>query len=362
MTLRTLAREIRDYPATALFSLIWVLVFVAMIASRFTEGPPVTWRQFLLVGMNDGHRFGDLTIKELASGEIWRLVTCNFVHYSLLHISLNIFAFYLLGTMIESWYGSWQFIFIYLLTGGLGNLMSALGRQAAHYSPTTHAAGGSTVIMGLIGLCLVVGWRSRNSREGELRWHMLVALGLTALLGFVFRDYIDNWGHAGGALVGFGLGFADRHFLRSVRRPSAWALGVMAGLVIVFSGMAQLVANRREAPLRRQAQLRAEVNVREIAYRNLRAAPMLLDQKADPRLLTRGLDVIAGLLDGGTTRIDFRRLRELAAVAETRALTEAEKVEFKQRAGTLCGQIRPELDVRLRELWKGRRKPAPGTR
>jgi hypothetical protein len=89
---------------------------------------------------------------------------------------------------------------------------------------------------------------------------------------------------------------------------------------------------------------------------------MLLDQKADPRLLTRGLDVIAGLLDGGATRIDFRRLRELAAVAETRALTEAEKVEFKQRAGTLCDQIRPELDVRLRELWKDRRKPAPGTR
>ena len=89
---------------------------------------------------------------------------------------------------------------------------------------------------------------------------------------------------------------------------------------------------------------------------------MLLDQKADPRLLARGLDVIAGLLDGGTTRSDFRRLRELAATAGTRALTEAEKVEFKQRARTLSDQLRPELDVRLRELWKGRRKPAPGTR
>ncbi|MGD0040216.1 MAG: rhomboid family intramembrane serine protease [Isosphaeraceae bacterium] len=356
MTLRTLARETRDYPATALFSLIWVLVFAAMVASRFTEGPPVTWRQFLLVGMNDGHRFGDLTIKELAHGEIWRLVTCTFVHYSLIHILLNILAFYLLGTMIESWYGSWQFIFIYLLTGSLGNLLSALGRQAAHYSPTTHSAGGSTVIMGLIGLCLVVGWRSRSSREGELRWHMLVSLGLTALLGFVFRDYIDNWGHAGGALVGIGLGFADRRFVRGVRRPSAWGLGVMAGLVIAGCGLAQLAADRREAPLRRQALLRAEVNAREIAYRNLRAAPMLLDQKADPRLLARGLDVIAGVLDGGTTRSDFRRLRELAAVAGTRALTEAEQIEFKKRAGALSDQLRPELNVRLRELWKERRK------
>ena len=356
MTLRTLAREIKDYPATAVFSLIWVLVFAAMVACRLTEGPPVTWRQFLIVGMNDGHRFGDLTIKELAHGEIWRLVTCNFVHYSLIHILLNLLAFYLLGTMIESWYGSWQFIFIYLLTGSLGNLLSALARQSAHYSPTTHAAGGSTVIMGLIGLCLVVGWRSRNSREGELRWPMLVSLGLTALLGFVFRDYIDNWGHAGGALVGFALGFADRRFLRSVRRPSAWGLGVMAGLVIAGCGLAQLAVDRREAPPRRQATLRAEVNAREIAYRNLRAAPRLLDQKADPRLLARGLDVIAGVLDGGTTRSDFRRLRELAAVAGTRALTEAEQIEFKKRAGALSDQLRPELNVRLRELWKERRE------
>ena len=141
---------------------------------------------------------------------------------------------------------------------------------------------------------------------------MLVSLGLTALLGFVFRDYIDNWGHAGGALVGFGLGFADRHFLRGVRSPSAWGLGVMAGLVIVFCGMAQLVANRREAPLHRQALLREELYVREVAYRNLRAATVLLDQQADHRLLASRLDALAGVLDRGATRSNYRRLRELA--------------------------------------------------
>ena len=29
MTFRTVAREVRDFPATACFSLIWILVFVA---------------------------------------------------------------------------------------------------------------------------------------------------------------------------------------------------------------------------------------------------------------------------------------------------------------------------------------------
>jgi len=136
----------------------------------------------------------------------------------------------------------------------------------------------------------------------------------------------------------------------------------MAVLVMVACGIAQLVADRREAPLRRQELLRTELKEREVAFRNLHVAPLLLDQKADPHLLARGLDLIAGVLDRGATRKDFRRLRALAATAATRSLTEAEKTEFKQRAGTLSQQLRPELDVRLRELWKERRQPAPGTR
>ena len=66
MTLRTLAREIRDYPATACFSLIWVLVFVAMVAVRMHQQPAPSWWQFLVLGMGEGHRFGDLTLTNWA--------------------------------------------------------------------------------------------------------------------------------------------------------------------------------------------------------------------------------------------------------------------------------------------------------
>ena len=363
MTLRTLARETRDYPATACFSLIWILVFVALLFVWMREQPaPGLWR-FLVLGIGDGHRFGDLTLYDLGRGEIWRLITSTFVHYSVIHITLNLLAFYLLGTLVESWYGAAQFILIYGLTGGLGNLVSALIRYAIGSGQNVHSGGGSVVIMGLVGLCAVMGWRSRTATGSDLGWQMFKALGLTGLLGIAFRSYIDNWGHAGGAFVGSLLGLLHRWFLRQYSRPSAWGMGVVMALVIAGCAIAQVNADRGEAPLRRQATslrrqatLRAEVNAREIAYRNLRAAPMLLDQKADPRLLARGLDLIAGVLDGGTTRSDFRRLRELAAVAGTRALTEAEQIEFKNRAGALSDQLRPELNDRLRELWKERRE------
>jgi hypothetical protein len=201
-----------------------------------------------------------------------------------------------------------------------------------------------------------MGWRSRTATGSDLGWQMVKALGLTGLLGIAFPRYIDNWGHAGGVFVGSLLGLLHRWFLRQYSRPSAWGMGIVSALVIAGCAIAQINADRREAPLRRQATLRAELNAREMAYRNLRAAPTLLDQKADPRLLASVLDAIAGVLDGGTTRSDFRRLRELAAVAATRVLSEAEKAEFKQRAGALSAQLRGELDVRLREFWKDRQK------
>ena len=203
MTFRTLAREIRDYPATVVFSAVWIVIFVAMVAGRLHDNPSPSWWRLLVLGIGDGHRFGDLTLNDMARGEIWRLITSSFVHYSLIHIVLNIVAFYLLGTLIESWYGSPAFILIYGLTGGLGNLVSVVIRQSIGSHPLIHSGGGSVVIMGLIGLCAIVGWRSRTSMGSELGWQMAKAIGLTGLLGVAFRGYIDNWGHAGGAICGF---------------------------------------------------------------------------------------------------------------------------------------------------------------
>ena len=168
MTLRTLAQDIRDYPATACFSLIWILIFAAMVAVRMQEQPaPGVWR-FLVLGIGDGHRFGDLTLRDLRHGEVWRLITCTFIHYSLIHIALNVLAFFLLGTLVESWYGTSQLILIYGLTGGLGNLVSAGIRYAIGSGENVHSGGGSVVIMGLIGLCAVMGLRSQTAMGSDL--------------------------------------------------------------------------------------------------------------------------------------------------------------------------------------------------
>ncbi len=83
---------------------------------------------------------------------MWRLVTSTFLHFSVVHIALNLLAFYQLGTLLESWYGTHQFVMIYGLTGGGGNLISIWIRYWNGSSPRSPSAGGSVVIMGLVAL------------------------------------------------------------------------------------------------------------------------------------------------------------------------------------------------------------------
>jgi rhomboid protease GluP len=338
MTLRTLAREIKDYPATAVFSLIWILVFAGMVAVHLRDQPSPGWWRFLVLGIGDGHRFGDLTVAKLRHGELWRLITCNFVHYSVLHIALNLLAFYVLGILVESWYGTPQFIMIYAVTGVLGNLVSVIIRVAIGLKDP-HAGGGSVVIMGLVGLCAVVGWRAHHSRDRELLWPMIFSLGLTALLGVAFRRYIDNWGHAGGLLVGLALGLADRAFLRNVSRPSAWGMGVAATLVIGACGLAQLAADRREARAVRELTAFAERKILIDANRALGIVALLGEKTLDARKVAQLLEWDADLLDRAATRNVYRRLLFLAVTAQSRALSDAEQVEFDQCLGQLSAQL-----------------------
>ena len=408
MTLRTVAREIKDYPATFCFSLSWIIVFVAMVATWLGADPAPTWWRFLVMGVGEGHRFGDLTVRELLQGQIWRLITCNFVHMSVAHVALNLLAFYLLGTLLESWYGTPQFILIYVLTGGLGNLLSALFRYALGINPNVHSAGGSVVIMGLVGLCAMVGWRSRTDRGSDMGWQMTKAIGLTALLGIAFHQYIDNWGHAGGAIVGFFVGLFHRYFLRQYRKPAAWGMGLASTVVILASGLAQVAADRREAPARRELANYLGRIAYDDANRSLGVMAFLGERRVDPRVVihtfqtprnlelflgvrtsqpyrrvleiaqaalvrkltdqeqaefdqclgrlsTQILAALSSLLRQKSTQADFDRLKQQAAAAETRVLSDEEKDEFKARLASLKALVLKELEARLREHWQRQR-------
>ena len=349
MIVRWLAREFRDFPATFLFCLSWVVVFGAMTYEQMASRAPLPASSWLFLGFGGGEAFGDLTLADLSRGQIWRLITCNFVHYSLVHLGLNMLAMYQLGSLLESWYGSYQLVFIYGVTGGGGNLVSALTRLWLRSSREVHSAGGSVAIMGMVGLCAVAGWRSRNPEGKRLGRLMLIFIGLTAALGALFPRYIDNWGHAGGLVAGLALGFAHRGLCARVGRPAAWGAGVLTALLIAGSAAAQYAADRREAPARLERTL-----VRRTGFL-VRAMSELswLRRPAPPRAhvvaASKWLDVLDQLLAGPAVA-EAEGLRPLLTVMLSRPLGAEERREFDERLTRLLFLMRQRYEEDQRQL------------
>ena len=182
-----------------------------------------------------------MTWLEVREGQRWRLVTATFVHFGLIHLTLNTLGLVNLGRLVEPWYRTGPFLAVCLAIGGLGNLLGGALRQlsstarpwlasmasARHWpgpierflhggaAPVSiHTGGGSTILLGLCTLAAVVGWRSRTRIGSHLQKQMVILLALTAVLGVAMYNLVDNYGHLGGAIVGAVIGLFDRPLLR----------------------------------------------------------------------------------------------------------------------------------------------------
>ncbi len=264
-----LSEDVRENPGTLALAFAWVVVF-ALIQVVQWRNPvaSVPIPDLLPVSTVTSHRFGDMTWLEVRHGDSWRLLTATFVHFGLIHLTLNGLALFNLGRLVEPWYRTGPFLAICLAIGGLGNLLGGALRQgvglarpwlvsqavAWHLphrverflqggpaiSDSIHTGGGSTILLGLLTLAAVVGWRSKTRIGAHLQKQMLILLGLTAVLGIGMYQLVDNYGHLGGAIVGALIGLCDPPLFRfsasKVFRSLSWA--AVAGVLLGCIGVA----------------------------------------------------------------------------------------------------------------------------
>jgi rhomboid protease GluP len=150
-----------------------------------------------LVGL--GSNFGPYT----TDGEWWRLVTANFLHLGILHLALNMWALAAMGPLVERLYGSWIYLFIYLVTG----VASAL--TSISWDPAVHSVGASGAILGGYGALLATLLRGRGLIPrgviGPMRdstWFYVLSIFVVGL----FSSSVDNAAHVGGFVAGFAMG------------------------------------------------------------------------------------------------------------------------------------------------------------
>lgn len=128
-------------------------------------------------------------------GEIWRLVSCAFLHGSFLHIACNMYMLYIIGPQIERIYGKVKYIFIYLISCITSSTLSLV------INPKSISVGASGGIFGLMGALLAFALIERNNINREYTIGLIKTIGINLVIGIVIIN-IDNAAHIGGFLGG----------------------------------------------------------------------------------------------------------------------------------------------------------------
>lgn len=139
-------------------------------------------------------KFGALYKPLIVNGEYLRLLLSAFLHVGVIHLVVNNYSLYVIGSQLESFLGKFKFLFIYLFSAISGSLMSIV------FSSNV-SAGASGAIFGLLGSLLYFGYNYRVYLGNVLKSQIIPLLILNLGLGF-FINNIDNAAHIGGLIGG----------------------------------------------------------------------------------------------------------------------------------------------------------------
>jgi len=148
-------------------------------------------------GSRDGYtlvEFGALYKPLVLNGEFYRLFTTAFLHIGVVHLLVNCYSLYVIGSQLESFLGKFKFLFVYLISALSGSLMSIIFNSYV-------SAGASGAIFGLLGSLLYFGYNYRVFLGNVLKSQIIPLIVLNLSLGFMISG-IDNAAHIGGLIGG----------------------------------------------------------------------------------------------------------------------------------------------------------------
>ena len=131
----------------------------------------------------------------IRNGEYYRLITSMFVHGDIFHLGFNMYALYVIGKQVESYFGKFKYLIIYLFSGIMGNLVSMICNPNA-------SIGASGAIFGLMGTLLFFGYHYRVYLGNVLLNQIVPLIVYNLVLGFMVPS-IDNFAHIGGLASGY---------------------------------------------------------------------------------------------------------------------------------------------------------------
>lgn len=173
---------------TNIISLICILMYVIV---------GIYGNNFFNFDANVLAKFGANNILLIKNGEIYRLLTCAFLHVGLIHLVVNMYSLRVIGPSVESLIGKGKFVFIYLISAISASLMSLVFVDSNIVS-----VGASGAIFGLMGALLYFGYHYRLYLNDAIKTQIIPVILFNLIIGFMMPG-IDNGAHIGGLIGGY---------------------------------------------------------------------------------------------------------------------------------------------------------------
>ncbi len=168
----------------------------------------------------------------IRAGQYYRLITGMFLHGSIIHLFLNCYSLYIVGSQIESFFGKIKYLIIYLFSGLTGSLLSIT------LSGSTASIGASGAIFGLMGALLYFGFYYRVYLGNAVKTQIIPIIILNLFIGFTIPG-IDNWGHIGGLIGGvlssMALGVKDKS--TKFEEINGWIICLLFLVFLLYMGL-----------------------------------------------------------------------------------------------------------------------------
>jgi len=170
-----------------------VLVYVVMILAGV---PPLNPTSAQLIPWGSVHG------PSIRGGEWWRIITLNFVHFGWIHLLSNMVPLAYGGRYAERLFGSFAFLFIYVMSGVSGGLLFVLS------FPANSGAGASGAIFGVYGAMAGLVYVKKQAipkSEWKKIWLTSIPIVVQGSIDSILPTPHGPAFHAGGLVMGFSI-------------------------------------------------------------------------------------------------------------------------------------------------------------
>lgn len=147
-----------------------------------------------LTGKIDMYTLFALNGTLVKNGELYRLITCGFLHADIIHLLCNMYSLNVIGTQMENFIGKKKFLFVYFISLITGSLLSSIINAG-------WSVGASGAIFGLLGSLLYFGYHYRIYLGSVMKSQIIPIIIANLGIGFIIPN-IDMSAHIGGLVGG----------------------------------------------------------------------------------------------------------------------------------------------------------------